>query len=67
MVMAAAPRMAERSAWASTSSDEVAVRCMSWFIVAAWLWPLPAAAQQQQAVEWAKLPRVQLERARSAR
>ena len=35
---------------------------MSWFIAAAWLLPLPAAAQQQQTVEWAKLPPMQLER-----
>jgi hypothetical protein len=38
------------------------VRYMSWFIAAAWLLPLPAAAQQQQTVEWAKLPPMQLER-----
>jgi hypothetical protein len=61
MVTVAAPSMAERSAWAS-SSDEITVRYMSWFIAAAWLLPLPAAAQQQQPVEWAKLPRMQLER-----
>ena len=39
---------------------------MTWFIAAAWLLPLPAAAQQQQqqqqSTEWAKLPRMQLER-----
>jgi hypothetical protein len=35
---------------------------MSWFIVAAWLLPLPGAAQQQQPAEWAKLPPMQLER-----
>jgi hypothetical protein len=40
---------------------------MTWFIAAAWLLPLPAAAQQQQQqqqqpTEWAKLPRMQLER-----
>ena len=35
---------------------------MSWFIAAACLLPLSAAAQQQQTIEWAKLPRMQLER-----
>jgi hypothetical protein len=42
------------------------VRHMTWLIAAAWLLPLPAAAQQQQQqqqpTEWAKLPRMQLER-----
>ena len=42
------------------------MRHMTWFIAAAWLLPLPAAAQQQQQqqqpTEWAKLPRMQLER-----
>jgi hypothetical protein len=38
------------------------VRYMRWFITAACLLPLSAAAQQQQPMEWAKLPRMQLER-----
>jgi hypothetical protein len=40
------------------------VRHMTWFIAAAWLLPMPATAQQQQQqpTEWAKLPRMQLER-----
>jgi hypothetical protein len=48
----------------STSNHvkEATVRYMGWFIAAAWLPPLPAAAQQQQPMEWAKLPRMQLER-----
>jgi hypothetical protein len=35
---------------------------MKWVGSAACLLPLPAAAQQQQPTEWAKLPRMQLER-----
>ena len=35
---------------------------MSWFIAAACLLPLSAAAQQQQTMEWATLPPMQLER-----
>jgi hypothetical protein len=61
MAMAAAPSMAKVDMGAS-SFDEVAVRYMSWFGAAAWLLPLPAAGQQQQTVEWAKLPPIQLER-----
>jgi hypothetical protein len=41
------------------------VRYIRWLIAAAWLLPLAAAAQEQQerrSVEWAKLPRMQLER-----
>jgi hypothetical protein len=38
------------------------VRNVRWFFAAACLLPLPAAAQQQQPTEWAKLPRMQLER-----
>jgi hypothetical protein len=40
------------------------VRHMTWFIAAACLLPMPATAQQQQQqpMEWAKLPRMQLER-----
>jgi hypothetical protein len=41
---------------------EATVRYMGWFIAAAWLLSLPAAAQQQQSMDWAKLPRMQLER-----
>jgi hypothetical protein len=37
-------------------------RYTRWFIAAACLLPLSAAAQQQQPTEWAKLPRMQLER-----
>jgi hypothetical protein len=41
---------------------EATVRRMRWFIAAAWLLPLSAAAQQQEPMSWAKLPRMQLER-----
>jgi hypothetical protein len=41
---------------------EVSVQQMRYLIVAACLYPLSAGAQQQQPVEWAKLPRMQLER-----
>src|SRR5262249_14772460 len=40
---------------------EVAVQYMRWFIVASCLLPLSAAGQRQP-TEWAKLPRMQLER-----
>jgi hypothetical protein len=46
----------------SNHAKEVMVRYMRWFIAAAYLLPLSAAAQQQQPTEWAKLPRMQLER-----
>jgi hypothetical protein len=41
---------------------EVAVKCMRWFAAAACMLPLSTAAQEQQSTEWAKLPRMQLER-----
>jgi hypothetical protein len=41
---------------------EVSVRYMRWFVVAACLLPVPAAAQQERPIEWEKLPRMQLER-----